>query len=177
MFWDITSCSLSKVNRCFGGNIASIFKVEEWAKQETSVKQVANWKRAYQVNVLEPILFPFYFETGIGSVHSSLQVMTNSPRAYVWKESFKLYNLRSRLPAFSLSDYVTRVQRLLTLPLASGYRHVERLQLCGLHNKVYNFSFAHIRAAVWTAILISLLFYFFFDFKLTIFWELFFKIV
>jgi hypothetical protein len=29
IFWDITSCSTLKVNRCFGGNTASMFRVEE----------------------------------------------------------------------------------------------------------------------------------------------------
>jgi hypothetical protein len=29
IFWDITPCSPLSVNLCFGGNVASIFRVEE----------------------------------------------------------------------------------------------------------------------------------------------------
>jgi hypothetical protein len=37
--WDITPCSPSEVNRRFGGtHIASNFRIEELAEQETSVK-------------------------------------------------------------------------------------------------------------------------------------------
>jgi hypothetical protein len=39
--WDITLCSPLKANRCFGGNVSSIFRVEK-AKQETSTKSGAS---------------------------------------------------------------------------------------------------------------------------------------
>jgi hypothetical protein len=42
VFWDITPL---KVNRRFGGSVASIFRVEEYAKQETGVKQVTSYLR------------------------------------------------------------------------------------------------------------------------------------
>jgi hypothetical protein len=42
IFWDITPCSPLKVNRLFGGNAASIFMVEEYVKQEASMKQAAS---------------------------------------------------------------------------------------------------------------------------------------
>jgi hypothetical protein len=38
LFWDITPCSPLQVNRRFGEHNASIFTVEENAKQEISVK-------------------------------------------------------------------------------------------------------------------------------------------
>jgi hypothetical protein len=42
VFWDITPCSPLKVNRRFGETFAFIFRVEELAKHESSLKQVAN---------------------------------------------------------------------------------------------------------------------------------------
>jgi hypothetical protein len=32
IFWDITPCSVLKVNRLFGGNVLSIFRIEEQTK-------------------------------------------------------------------------------------------------------------------------------------------------
>jgi hypothetical protein len=42
IFWNITQCSLLKVDRCFGGNIASILRVKQ-ANQETSVEANADF--------------------------------------------------------------------------------------------------------------------------------------
>jgi hypothetical protein len=42
VFWDITPCSPLKVSRRSEEYVASIFRVEELAKQETSVKRVAS---------------------------------------------------------------------------------------------------------------------------------------
>jgi hypothetical protein len=41
IFWDIMLHGLLKVSQCFGGNVTSIFRSKEWAKQETNMKQVA----------------------------------------------------------------------------------------------------------------------------------------
>jgi hypothetical protein len=38
MSYEMMASSPPKVNRRFGGHIASIFKVEEYVKQDTSVK-------------------------------------------------------------------------------------------------------------------------------------------
>jgi hypothetical protein len=40
-FWDVTPRSLLKVDQCFEENIISIFRVKEYDKQETSMKQAA----------------------------------------------------------------------------------------------------------------------------------------
>jgi hypothetical protein len=42
IFWDITPGSPLKVNRLSGEHVASIFRIEIYAKTETSVKQVAS---------------------------------------------------------------------------------------------------------------------------------------
>jgi hypothetical protein len=41
VFWDITPCSSFKTYLLFGEKVASIFGVEDYAKQETSMKQAA----------------------------------------------------------------------------------------------------------------------------------------
>jgi hypothetical protein len=42
IFWDTTLCSPLKVNRRFGELVASIFRIEVEAKQETSIKYVTS---------------------------------------------------------------------------------------------------------------------------------------
>jgi hypothetical protein len=42
VFWDITPCRSLKVNRRSGEHVASVLSVVESAKQETSMKQIAN---------------------------------------------------------------------------------------------------------------------------------------
>jgi hypothetical protein len=41
VFWDIMPCSPLKVDPRFGEYFASIFRVEEYTKQETSMKKVS----------------------------------------------------------------------------------------------------------------------------------------
>jgi hypothetical protein len=42
VFWGIMPCSPAKANRRFGEHVASIFRVDEQIKQETSMKKVAS---------------------------------------------------------------------------------------------------------------------------------------
>jgi hypothetical protein len=65
VFWNITSCSPLKVIRCFGGNIASIFKDE----QETSVKAGGNPTTCTLDN-------KFYIRVFIDNVLPSIQPCT-----------------------------------------------------------------------------------------------------
>jgi hypothetical protein len=42
--WDLLFCSTIKVNICFGGNYASIFRVNDKIKQEASMKRTSSSK-------------------------------------------------------------------------------------------------------------------------------------
>jgi hypothetical protein len=41
-FWGIMPCSPAKPNRHFGEHVASIFRVDEYIKQETTMKQAGS---------------------------------------------------------------------------------------------------------------------------------------
>jgi hypothetical protein len=48
---DVTLCSPLKVNQRFGEHVSSIFRVEEQAKQETSMEAVGKHSRAYSLTL------------------------------------------------------------------------------------------------------------------------------
>jgi hypothetical protein len=61
-FWNVARCSFFKVNRYSEVNITSVFRVEEQAKQETRMQQVA--RRCLPLNVLAIHYFPDYLIFG-----------------------------------------------------------------------------------------------------------------